>query len=66
MGHLRGGGVYGVRDVADALGVDPHDLALMIRSGEVLSSVWAKALAAEKKLTIDMTNYIRSATEISK
>ena len=59
MGHLRGGGVYGVRDVADALGVDPHDLALSIRSGEVLSAAWAKALEAEKKLTVDLAAFIR-------
>ncbi len=49
MGRLRRGGIYGVRDVATALGVEPRELALMIRSGQIPGAAWAKALDAEKK-----------------
>ena len=35
MGRLRGGGIYGMRAIADALGVDPRELAAMIRADEV-------------------------------
>ena len=49
MGHLRRGGIYGVRDVATALGVEPRELALMSRSGQIPGAAWAEALDAEKK-----------------
>ena len=64
MGRLRGGGIYGVRDVAAALGVDPRELVAMIRAGEVPGAAWAKALEAHKREKA-MADFIRSATEIS-
>jgi hypothetical protein len=60
MGRLPGGGVYGARDVAAALGVEPRDLAAMIRAGKVPSAAWVEALQAEKKPKLDMTAFIRS------
>ncbi len=69
MGRLRGGGVYGVNDVAAAIGVDARLVADLIRGGETRWLVWrvqarrlAERRAAQK---VDISAFIRSATEIS-
>ena len=67
MGRLRGGGIYGVSDAAAALRVDPRELVATIRSGELPGAAWAKALEAHaraKEPELDLSDFIRSATEI--
>jgi hypothetical protein len=66
MGRLRGGGIYGGRDVAVALGVEPRELIAMVRSGDLPGAAAAKALEAHKRAkALDLSDFIRSATEIS-
>ena len=65
MGRLRGGRIYGVRDIAAALGVDPRDLISMVRAGELPGAAAAKALEAHKRTKeLDMSEFIASC-EIS-
>ena len=64
MGRLRGGGVYGVNDVAAAVGVDARLVADLIRGGDTRWLVWrVQACRLEERRAakeLDMSEFIRS------
>jgi carbamoylphosphate synthase small subunit len=71
-------GIIGVRNIAAAAGVDPREIVAMLRSGGDMRWLACRAMAclveerrsdeletaAAEKPKLDMTAFIRAATEI--